>query len=149
MTQHASTELHKKATLAKGASNTSAFFRASTVETDKIAASEASYVYHTVKHGLGYNSTDCLVKLNGALFHDSNVVKNMHLGRTKAEMITMNVLGPMTVRDILNDLSLTEGEPVFYSVATDASNKGNRKMFPVCVRYFSVSDGVQSKLLDL
>ena len=33
-------------------------------------------------------------------------------------------------------------------VATDASNKGNRKMFPVCVRYFSVADGVQSKLLD-
>ncbi len=52
----------------------------------------------------------------------------MHLGRTKAEMITLNVLGPMTVRDILNDLSPTEGEPVFYSVATDASNKGNRKI---------------------
>lgn len=148
LTKHASTEMHKKATLAKGASNIYGFFGVTTVETDKIAASEASYVYHTVKHGLSYNSNDCLVKLNGALFHDSNVVKKMRLGRTKAEMITMNVLGPKTVRDILNDLSPSEGEPVFYSVATDASNKGNRKMFPVCVRYFSVSDGVQCKLLD-
>ena len=72
----------------------------------------------------------------------------MHLIRTKAEMITMNVSGPKTVQDILNDLSPTEGEPVFSSVASDASNKGNRKMFSVCVRYFSVSDGVQCKLLD-
>ncbi|KAM3620103.1 uncharacterized protein V6R79_018367 [Siganus canaliculatus] len=114
----------------------------------KEAASEASYVYHTVKHGLSYNSTDCLVKLSGASFHDSNIVKKIQLGRTKAEMITMNVLGPKTVRDILDDLSPTEGEPVYFSVATDASNKGNRKMFPVCVRYFSASEGVQCKLLD-
>lgn len=90
--------MHKAATLAKGASNIAACFVTSTAENNKIAASEASYVYHTVKHGFGYNGTDCLVKLKGALFHDSNVVK-MHLGRTKAEMITMNVLGPMTVRD--------------------------------------------------
>lgn len=134
----------RKATLAKGASNIGAFFVKS-AEKDNIAASESSYVYHKVKHGLSYNSTDCLVQLNGALFHDSNVVKKMYLGRTKAEMITMNVLGPNTVRDILDDLSPTEGEPVYFSVAIDASNKGNRKMCPVCVRYFSVSDGVQCK----
>ena len=42
----------------------------------------------------------------------------------------------------------TEGEPVYFSVASDASNKGNRKMFPACVRYFSVSDGVLFMLLD-
>ncbi|XP_078257165.1 uncharacterized protein LOC144594484 [Rhinoraja longicauda] len=118
-------------------------------ENDQIAVSEASYVYHTVKHGLSYNSTDCLAQLNAALFNDSNVVQKMSLGRTKAEMITMNVLGPNTVRNIMDDLSPTEeGEPAFFSVATDASNKGDRKMFPVCVRYFSASDGVQCKLLD-
>lgn len=76
-------------------------------------------------------------------FHDSHVVKKMHLGRTQAEMITMNGLGP----NILNDLSLTKGKPEYFSPNTDASNKGNRK-FPVCVRYFSESDVVQCKLLD-
>ena len=50
--KHASTEMHKKAALAKGAGNIGAFFEAPTVETDKVAASETSYVYHTVKHGL-------------------------------------------------------------------------------------------------
>ncbi|XP_078282406.1 uncharacterized protein LOC144608476 [Rhinoraja longicauda] len=151
LTQHASTAVHKKATLAEGASKVAKLVRKSTAENDKIAASEASYVYHTVKHGLSYNSTECLAKLNCALFSDSNVMKKMHLGRTKAKMITMNVLGPNTVRDIMDNLLPTEeGEPAYFSVAsaTDAPNKGDRKMLPVCVRYFSVSDGVQCKLLD-
>ena len=81
--QHPVTEMHKKATLAKGASNISSFFSMSTAEIDRIAASEATFVYHTVKHGLSYNSIDCLVKLNGTLFNDSNVMKKVHLGRTK------------------------------------------------------------------
>lgn len=148
LSRHAGYEMHKKAILAKGASNIGAFFAATTGENEKIAASEATLVYHTVKHALSYNSTDCIAKLNGTLFSDSAVAKKMHLGRTKAEMITMNVLGPKSVRDILDTLSPTDGEPVYFSVATDASNKGNRKMFPVCVRYFSAVDGVQSKLLD-
>ena len=49
----------------------------------------------------------------------------MHSERTNAEMITMNVLEPKAVQDILNDRSPTEGEPVLYSVASDASNEGN------------------------
>ena len=53
----------------------------------------------------------------------------MHLGRTKAEMITMNVLGPSTVGKIVSYLSPAEGEPVYFSLASDASNKGNRIFF--------------------
>ena len=48
----------------------------------------------------------------------------------------------------MDDLSPTKGEPTHFSVASDASNKGNRKMFPVCVRYFCVSDVLHCKLLD-
>lgn len=59
LNQHASTEMHKKAKLAKGASNIGAFFGGTTVETDKIAASDASYVYHTVKHGLQQHRLSC------------------------------------------------------------------------------------------
>ncbi|KAK0135426.1 hypothetical protein N1851_028718 [Merluccius polli] len=148
LSRHEDSDVHKKAVLAKGASNITSFFASSIAEKDKIAASEVTYVYHTIKHGLSYNSTDCAVKLNETIFQDSLIAKKMHLGRTKAEMISMDVLGPSTVGKIVTYLSPAEGEPVYFSIASDASNKGNRKMFPVCVRYFSVSDGVQSKLLD-
>ena len=47
LTQHASTEIHNMATLAKGASNIGAFFVTSTAEYDQIAASEASYMCTT------------------------------------------------------------------------------------------------------
>ena len=157
--QHAGTELHKRATQNKGASNITKFFASSTIEQDRVATCEVTSVYHTVKHGLSYNSMDCSNKLNSAMFSDSNTAKKMQCGRTKAEMIAMNVLAPKTVRDILKELNpppppaaaadvCTCAAPVYFSVATDASNKGNRKMFPVCLRYFNQDDGVQSKLLD-
>jgi hypothetical protein len=34
------------------------------------------------------------------------------------------------------------------SLATDASSRINRKMFPVCIRYFDPLKGVQNRLLD-
>uniref|UniRef100_H2ZT52 DUF4371 domain-containing protein n=1 Tax=Latimeria chalumnae TaxID=7897 RepID=H2ZT52_LATCH len=72
----------------------------------------------------------------------------MSCGRTKTALVT-NVLVSKSVRDCLWDLlPLPPEKPVYFSVATDASNKGNRKMFPMCLQYFTISDGVQGKLLD-
>lgn len=36
----------------------------------------------------------------------------------------------------------------FFSIATDASNKKNRKMFPICVRYFDFDSEIENRLLD-
>ncbi|KAM4722874.1 uncharacterized protein WCC33_009052 [Rhinophrynus dorsalis] len=35
-----------------------------------------------------------------------------------------------------------------YAIATDASNKGNRKFFPLAVRFFSATSGIKDRLLD-
>lgn len=59
---YTSTGMQKKAKLAKGASNIDAICVMSTADNDKTVASEALHVCHTVKHGLSYNSTDCLVR---------------------------------------------------------------------------------------
>ncbi|CAG5047529.1 unnamed protein product [Parnassius apollo] len=35
-----------------------------------------------------------------------------------------------------------------FSVATDVSNKGNKKLFPVAVQYFTAKSGMCRKILD-
>ena len=37
---------------------------------------------------------------------------------------------------------------IFYSVSTDASNKGNLKYYPLALRYFSKSFGSKNRVID-
>ena len=60
-----------------------------------------------------------------------------------------NVLAPKSVEDFVNILNSPEKCSQFYSVTSDASNKGNRKMIPICVRYFDPSEGIENKLLSV
>ena len=68
----------------------------------------------------------------------------MTLGRTKAEALVKDVLAPKAVAEVLKDLT----SPLPFSIQTDASNQGNRKMFPLAVQYFTPKDGVTNKMLD-
>jgi hypothetical protein len=102
-----------------------------------------------VKHQISYNAADCEAKLNRLLYADSSVAKKTSCGRTKAEAIVTEVLGPKSVQQIVVDL--TDSNPMMpkeFSIATDASKIKNRKMFPVCVQYFTAESGVTRKLLD-
>ena len=105
-------------------------------------------IYHTVKHNLSYNSMDCGNKLLREIFGDSKVASKIACGRTKAEMIVKKVLAPKSVTDFVNNLNDPSKSGVFFSIATDASNHKNRKMFPVVVRYFDPLVGIQNKILD-
>jgi hypothetical protein len=112
-------------------------------------AAEIVRVYHTVKHHLSYNASDCGAKLDPILFPDSAIAKKMACGRTKAEAIVTNVLAPKSAELITSDL--TSGgplKPTYFAVSTDASNLKNRKMFPICLQYFTIESGVNKKLLD-
>lgn len=114
-----------------------------------MVAAELSAVYHAVKHHHSYNSTDCGVKLNPVIFPDSGVAKKMACGRTKAEALVTNVLAPKSVELIINDLTSKKPmKPTNFSISTDASNMKNRKMFPVCLQYFTVESGINKKLLE-
>lgn len=103
-------------------------------------------MYHTVKHNLSYNSADCGHKLNQKILHDSRIIKKMSLGRTKAEAMVKDILAPKAVADVVD--ILTSGKPLPFSIQTHASNKGNRKMFPLAVQYFRPETGICNKMLD-
>jgi hypothetical protein len=97
-----------------------------------------------VKHHHSYNSSDCGMKLDPVIFPDSSISRKLACGRTKSEALVENVLAPKSVETLVSDLS---SNTKFFSVATDASNMKNRKLFPVCIQYF-LRDGVHKKLLD-
>ena len=51
------------------------------------------------------------------------------------ESLVENVLAPYSLQRVLNKI-VSQNAPI--AIATDASNKGNRKFFPVGVRYFDL-----------
>ena len=69
---------------------------------------------------------------------DSDIVRKMSCGRTKATSLINNVIYPFALEYVL--MKLRSGIP--FSLATDASNKGSHKFFPVGVQYFTPEDGV-------
>lgn len=118
-------------------------------EENSISIIEVGQVYHSVNHHHSYLSTDCGIKLNAVLYKDSCFAKKVHCGRTKAEAIVKNCLGPKSVENVLLELGANSENSISFSLSCDASNKGSQKLFPVVVRYFSVKNGgVQNKLLD-
>ena len=112
--------------------------------TDKVTIAEVVEVCHGVRHHISYNAQDCSIKVMKCVIDDSEIVKKMSCGRTKASAIVNNVLQPLALEVVLDKLQ--SGLP--FAVATDASNKGNRKLFPVGVRFFTPSDGITSAIVD-
>lgn len=104
-------------------------------------------------HHISFNASDCQAKLTHVMYPDSAIVKKTSCGRTKSEALITDVLGPKTLQRVVDDLTSSSRSsstlmPKYFSLATDASNVKNRKMFPVCVHYFTVESGINRKLLD-
>jgi hypothetical protein len=78
------------------------------------------------------------------VFEDSEIVGKKSAGRTRMSAIVNNVLAPFSHELVLKDLK----NDIPFSIATDASNKGNRKFFPVGVQYFIPEQGISFRILD-
>ena len=68
----------------------------------------------------------------------------MSCGRTKSSSVVNEVLYPFSIELVLNDLKT--GIP--FALSTDASNEGNRNMYPVVAQYFTREEGLCVKILD-
>lgn len=153
LTRHSNNEKHKESAAAiKQSTTMNTFFtKKSSSDDKKVAATEITFVYHTVVHNHSYNSLDCTMKLNATCFADSKISKMLHCGRTKAASITKNVLLPDCVnlcKEYLLGKFLNYNNVLYYTLATDASNKGNKKMFPVILYFFHPKTGLNTKLID-
>ena len=151
--QHQDTKQHKSKSNIKNTSTILERFFGSSSSSESLESNdslkntvaELALTYHTVKHNLSYNSMDCNIKLHKMIFADSKTAINIHLARTKMEALVTEVLGPYAIQSIIDILN---NENLFYCLQTDASNKKNIKLFPLVVQYFTITNGIQNKLLD-
>lgn len=132
---------------------------------------ELSFIYHSIKHHHSYNSADCFTKNAKVLLSDSKLAQKLQCDRTKMEAIVKDILAKASLQDVLHDLksssisqvvsinkpstsivSSTDRPVTFdyipYSIACDASNHGNKKMFPLIIRYFTVEKSIQNKIIE-
>lgn len=141
---HEMSEKHQS--MARGASTSkmleSFFVKKNTAEEDKVIAAEVAYVFHHTQHHHSYLSMDCGIQLSRKCFPDSNIAAKLSCGRTKCEALVCNVLAPHSVEMLCEQLGNS-----FYSISSDASNRKYRKLFPLCVHYYT-PEGMQSKVLD-
>jgi hypothetical protein len=145
---HMASKSHKQAERVTKQNNIMTKFLISSKNTglqDDVIAAEILMVYHSVNHSHSYRSIDCTLKLLPVVFNDSSKASKMSCGRTKSEAIVINVLAPYSQEMIVNDLDKSYA---YFSISSDASNKGNTKLFPVVLRYFDPNVGVMTRLLD-
>ena len=122
-----------------------AFFATTgTPQAEKVTVAELTQIFHGVKHHSSYLQQDCSLKVLKAVIDDSDIVRKMSCGRTKAASVVNNVLYPFALEYALEKLRTN----LPFSIATDASNKGNHKFFPVGVQYFTPEDGVCFSIID-
>uniref|UniRef100_A0A672ZP06 Uncharacterized protein n=1 Tax=Sphaeramia orbicularis TaxID=375764 RepID=A0A672ZP06_9TELE len=88
------------------------------------------------------------------IFSDSEIAKKTSCGCTKAAAIVTDVLTPASVQTCLSKLHKpvaqddNNGHTPFFSVASDASNHGTTKVFPLSVRYWTPELGLKNRGID-
>lgn len=117
--------------------------KSSDKESDEIIVSELCLTYHMISHHLSYRSADCGIKLSKILFKDSKVCQSIRCGRTKMKSLAESILCPLSLEMHLKTIADKK-----YLIATDASNKGNVKLFPIAIQYFDLKKGIVNFVID-
>jgi hypothetical protein len=87
-------------------------------------------VYHSVRHGISYLAQECTTDVLKTVFGSSSyIAKSLSCRKTKAAAIVTDVLAPYFTQIVLEEIKLA----FHYSLAFDASNKGNLKTYPFCI----------------
>lgn len=145
---HIASEKHKRNIQSCSSSRTldTIFLQQKLKPAQDVHAAEGALAFHTAKHNSSYRSMDCTPKLNQEMYFDSDIAKKVSTARTKTECIINKVIAPHAIDvtvEVLSGISC-------FGVATDGSNHGCQKMFPILVQYFDYKlGGIQTKAVEL
>lgn len=141
--RHLTSDKHKKALTAASTSSTlTSYFRQEKYgdKESELAKAEGLWAFHTVCHNQSFRSMECTSKLIQKVFD-----KKFCCGKTKCEAIAKNVIAPYSLDTLQTELN----DVPFICISTDASNHKDLKIFPMLVRYFHPTTGINVKILDL
>ncbi|CAH1163556.1 unnamed protein product [Phaedon cochleariae] len=111
----------------------------------QISAAEGTLAFHTVHHHLSFRSCDCSVKLIKKIIPDSSMAKKISCARTKSEAIIVGVIAPYSLNMAVQDAKKSN----VIGIATDASNHGSLKVFPVLIQFFDKRMGLSLRLIEV
>lgn len=84
------------------------------------------------KHNISFNFVDHLVGVLKSAIPDSKIVNGIQMGRTKATLITKNVIGSCHFENLIHKM-----QTQYFSILIDESTDiGALKSMCICVRYF-------------
>ncbi|XP_047103420.1 uncharacterized protein LOC124722278 [Schistocerca piceifrons] len=132
---HVQSKKHETAVGSSSSKQLTSFFKTQT-DGNKVAAAEAAFAFHCVKHHHSYNSNSCTSKILSHVFSDSKVAVNFSSGKTKTEASVNKVISPFIEDRTRNSLSKAN----YVSITTDTSNHKYLKIFPVLVQYFDYDE---------
>ncbi|KAG0444795.1 hypothetical protein HPB47_013380 [Ixodes persulcatus] len=148
---HASTQKHKQKNLAskQSALLTKFFAPATSSPAEKVTAAELGTTFHhRSKHYYCYLSMYCGGKLVPKVFPDSDVTSRMRLRGTKMKHLVKDALASYAVECIVEKL-LPAGRNLPFARSTDPSNKGNRKLFSIAMRFYDmIGAGIEAALIN-
>ncbi|XP_065667530.1 uncharacterized protein LOC136087857 [Hydra vulgaris] len=89
---------------------------------------------------------NCVSKLHKTVYPDSKIAKEVTCARTKSEEIITSVLSPHSIEITIKDLK----NIACFGLATDGSNHGSTKIFPILIQYFDPNkEGVATKFIEI
>lgn len=113
---------------------------------DQIKTAEVLLCGFLSEHNISFNAVNHLTQLLKNAFPETEIVKKIVLGRTKATKIVTNVIGMNHKEELIKDLKNTS----FSVIIDESTDVGTLKTLCICVRYFnSTNNRIQSRFWEL
>eukprot|EP00745_Piridium_sociabile_P035061 TRINITY_DN6079_c0_g1_i10.p1 TRINITY_DN6079_c0_g1~~TRINITY_DN6079_c0_g1_i10.p1 ORF type:complete len:154 (-),score=33.93 TRINITY_DN6079_c0_g1_i10:276-737(-) len=100
----------------------------------KVTKAETLMCQMVAEGNMSMSLGERLVPMMKKMFPDSKIAQGMQLGRTK-ETVMLKEMSVMAMKELAGEM---KARP--FSIATDGSNEGEKKQFPLVIRSFSKSD---------
>ncbi|CAG9790388.1 unnamed protein product [Diatraea saccharalis] len=139
--EHANTGKHKKNMIGySGQSSVTKFFKSSSLE-DEVKKAELNMCALLAEHNLPFRIMDHMSEIINKCFSDPEVAKAYSCKRTKAAVLTYNVLKPELEKEMHADLrscqNISTGSPMFSLIIDESTDVSSTKMLAIVTKYFS------------